>query len=507
MTARYSQRKYGTFKYGTTALSQPGYAFEIDWPGNGSWPGENEASRILSLTIERGRRYFITPEGDGFEPEDTGRFGVVLDNSDGRYDPYNASSPIYDYLGPGKLFRMQVRTATNQQFPLMTGILSEPTPYEEGAIPKVRLEGTDGWQFLRDQHNQVTVGLQENVYLDEAFGLILDEARWPVLWGTDLDGGVDARPYWWVTEQSPSAALFDLSSSEMGRLWIAADGRLTFRSRHSIDTPVLTLGHLDILKDGVRLLQPLDVVRNVIQITAQPRALGALDEVWRSDSAVYIRSGETINLWAEFTLNGETVPAKNCLTPVPTTDYLVNTASDGSGTNLTGSVAVAALFYSTQAYLSITNNSASSGYITLLRVRGNPVVTGDPMRFQEQDGNSIQRFQRRTFNLESPWLQNPNVARSLARFLKGFLATTRTYLLLDLMPNPDVQFAADLGQEVHVVLPGRNIDQVFRLVYIRHEWSNPTGIVTRTRWMLEPFEAVDGNYWRVPSQVPMKVPF
>lgn len=507
-TARFGDKKFGTFKFGPTVLTQPRFALEVDWPGNGYFTGESEGRRMRSLSIERGRKYYITPEGDGFQPQDTGRFAAVLDNDDGRFDPYNTSSPLDGTLGPGKLFRIKVRTPEDAYYNLMSGILSEPTPYDEGAIPKVRLEGADGWKILRDQHNQVTIGLQESIYADDAFRLVLNVARWPSLWGSDLDSGVDQRPYWWVTQQSPSAAMHDLGTSEMGRMWVAADGKFTFRSRHYVDTPVVTLGPLDIIKNGLRILQPVEVIRNVIRVTAKPRAAVATGELYRSDDPIFIRSGETINLWAKFSYgNEDNIPAKNVITPVATTDYLVNTSADGSGTNITGSVSATATHYSTESYVSITNNSASSGWITTIRVRGDAIAVSNDIRFQEEDLPSIQSFTQRTLNLESDWLQNPNVARSLALFLKSFIVNARKYLVVDLMPNPEVQFAADLGQEIYVNHPGRNIDEIFRLINIKHEWVDPKGIVTRTRWILEPFEQADLSGWRVPSQVPMRVAF
>ena len=91
--------RYGTFKYGTTNKygTAPTFAtllwgIEIDWNGDGNFT--NEADKCRAFTSSRGRDFYLNPNGEGFEPIDTGRLTFQLDNDDGRYDVFNTGSPL-----------------------------------------------------------------------------------------------------------------------------------------------------------------------------------------------------------------------------------------------------------------------------------------------------------------------------------------------------------------------------------------------------------------------------
>lgn len=110
--ARYGTFAYSAETYGKTTTGIANnilYALHVDWDGDGSYDGDyNEAARVLAWSVDRGRDSVFNPSGDGFTPYNIGRLILTLDNHDGRYDGWNASSPLYGNLMPGKKAQFRV---------------------------------------------------------------------------------------------------------------------------------------------------------------------------------------------------------------------------------------------------------------------------------------------------------------------------------------------------------------------------------------------------------------
>lgn len=505
----FGERKFGAFLFGAE-LTHPAYHLEVDWNASGTFDdGESEGLALGEFTVEIGRRYYVRADGKGLEPEETGRFSAVLVDTLGRYDPYNTASPIYPNMGPGKLFRLFVRSPAGNEYALMAGTIQEPVVEERSGLWMIHLEGRDGWQFLRDSKSQISIALQEDVYADAAIGLILDAIGWPTIWGRDLDSGVDLQQYWWVSDQSASAAISDLVFSEIGRVWVAEDGKLTFRSRHYVDSPILTIEANDIRYGTLKRLNPWEVIRNSIKVISRPRERQTTGELWRLPDVLRVGPGQTVDdVFADFTFNNESCPAIDVIAPVATTDYTMHSNSDGSGANLTANFTVTASVFSTGAKLTIKNNGTSTGYVTLLKLRGDAVAAASTVPVLAEDATSQAKYGVRTFELDSNWVQNTNAARSFANYLRTFMAAERPYFEFELGPNnPDVQFGLRLGKQIRLSLPNDNIDGYFRVHYVQHRSLDRGLMGVRTTVMVEPFEQLTDEYWYVPHTIPMRVAY
>lgn len=498
VTSLFGKKKFGTFKFGPTVLSNVRYGLAVDWESRSLFDGTNEGSNLQGMSIERGRKYTVSAEGNAFEAEDTGKFSATLLDLERRYDPYNTSSPLYGYLTGGKLFRARVRTVSDAVRPLMAGVLEEPVSYTERGVYMAKLQGTDGWGYLRDQMNEVTIPLQENVYVGEVMRTVLEKAAWKRPWSYELDNGVDERSYFWVDSRSAAAVLHELAHNELGSVSINASGNLRFRSRVSQEPEVLQLVDTDCL--NVRRMTPKEVIRNVLKVVSAPRSELALQSVWETPQRIEVAAGTTIDdVWAEFAYGGETVPVKDPVTPVATTDYTGTANSDGTGANLTGNISVTMNPFSTRGQLSITNSGGSTAHV-YCQVRGKPLAKSSSVTFETREQASIKAYGARPFSLFID--QNVNVARQYRELLSFYFTEAKNYLVVDLMPNPDVQFLPDLGDVIYANLNNYGIARSFRVIGIKHNFLDKAGIVMNTRWWLEPYTRLFSGV-----QVPMQVPF
>lgn len=500
VTSLFGKKKFGTFKFGPTTRTAVRYGLEVDWGGKQWFDGTNEGSNLVGMTIERGRQYTVNSAGDAFEEEKTGNFSATLLDLDRRYDMFNESSALYGKLTGGKAFRVKVRTPGDAVYALMAGVLDEPVSFRDKKVLKARLQGVDGWSFLRDQANEVTVPLSQNVYVDDAMKLVLAKADWKAIWGYELDAGVDLRSYFWVDAKSAAKVIHELAHNELGNVQMRADGKLRFRSRVGQETEVLELTDTDCL--DVRRMSPKDVIRNVLRVQSAPRSEQAEQTVWETPEGqrIEIAGGTTISdIWVDYSYNNENVPVKDIVSPVATTDYNATANSDGTGASLTGNISVALESFSTRGQISITNSGVSTAYV-YCKVRGKPLAKTNSVTFQTRDQESIEQFGARPFTLTVD--QNVNIARQYRELLGFYFTEAKNYLVVDLLPNPELQFKADLGDVIYCNLQNYGIAKSYRVIGIRHEFHDEAGIVMRTKWWLEPFSRLFAGV-----QIPMQIPF
>jgi hypothetical protein len=489
---RFGERKFGTTKFGPSTLPGAQFALDVDWDADGLFDGSRERD-LREFSVDRGRQYTIAPNGERFEEEDTGKFTAILYDLEGRYDFYNENSPLFEKLSGGKRFRIRGRTSAGE-FDVMSGSLSDPNAFKDGRLPVAALTGEDGWGYLRDQAGSVTVPLQENIYADDAMRLILERADWR--WDYQFDAGVDERRYYWVDQRSAARALHELAGSELGNVCVRANGALAFYARTHEHTDVLMLNHDDCI--SVRRATPKDVIRNLVRVQTAPLLERNTQVVWSLPGELEINPGQTLEVWAEYQYNNASAPVKSPVTPVGGTDYAAWTGPEGSGSNITGQVGVTLTSFSTRALLQVTNNSAGIAYVTL-QVRGNPIAPLNSATFEYRNEESIRQFGLRPFTLVID--QNLNKARQYRDLLGNYLAATKNFLIVELIPNPEKQFGADLGDVIRGDFAAYHIDRPYRIIKIVHDHK---GNLTRTSWWLEPYERLFSGV-QLPFQLPAQL--
>ena len=178
-------------------------------------------------------------------------------------------------------------------------------------------------------------------------------------------------------------ALADCVISELGYLYVKGDttqgGTLRFEDRHARPK----YGEADASFDNSMMGLTVDRVRsdviNRIYVVVHPRTADAsvtvLYELTTTASVPAISANESIQIIAPFkesSIRGYRIAGSSVISPVSGQDWIANTASDGSGTNITSDVVVT---HSTTSANSVTfniqNNGTVSAFITTLQVRGN----------------------------------------------------------------------------------------------------------------------------------------
>ena len=181
-------------------------------------------------------------------------------------------------------------------------------------------------------------------------------------------------------------AIADCTLSELGYCYVKGGtaykgGILTFEDRHARPKTVTPAATFDNTMVELVATRNREDLINRIYVVVHPRttdgSVSVLFELTSTNASPEIPAGQTITIncpFKESSINAYRVAAESLVPPVSGSDYIANSASDASGTNLTSDIV---LTVSTEAAnsceLTITNNALVTAYLTTLQIRGTAV--------------------------------------------------------------------------------------------------------------------------------------
>lgn len=136
-------------------------------------------------------------------------------------------------------------------------------------------------------------------------------------------------------------------------------------------------------------------VINRFTVSANPRKIDTSAQVlFRLNEPILIGSGQTIEIRGTYADPAGGLPINanpsDMIYPVATTDYLVNTAQDGSGTNITASLTLVEIRYGSEGFThKVKNTSVNGGWVTKWDPRGKGIYQYNPIEHVETDLDSI----------------------------------------------------------------------------------------------------------------------
>jgi hypothetical protein len=185
--------------------------------------------RLVTTTVRRGKN-------NALDRIDAGIVTITVDNSDREFDPLYEAGPYYGQLIP----RRSVRVSANDA-PVFRGFIDDfDIQYEPGKQSVVQIQVSDAFSVLANS------GLEEFTPTSELSGArintVLDrpEVDWPAD-QRDIDAGNSVMLDTDVAEGTGTLEYLQLvSNSEFGTLFLAKDGKITYRERNAVpNTPNL----------------------------------------------------------------------------------------------------------------------------------------------------------------------------------------------------------------------------------------------------------------------------
>ena len=461
----YSTAKYGTGDPGpqpvaTGALVK--WVIMIDWTGSG-FTGVNEAQYCVGMTVKRGREFYIAAKANDIEAMRVWPSTMVMDNATGRYDPYNMDSPLYPNVKPGRRVKIQViEVANGTVHDVLTGHIADIQP-ESGNEHQVTITINDGLQWLNDQMVSLPMVLHSTI--STAITSILGYANYP--FGRDVNAWAQPIPVFDAAQYNAADTVNALASGSLGTFFIAADGTAKYYPLSYAGQPSHALDQAVLLKE-IKLATPWENIRNVIKVNALRRGQYPPAVIYSSGAmSIASRTISTTNI---------TYPASlGVHSGAPNYDYRANTASDGSGTDITGSCYVGlSNITSTSATLYVYNSTFATMYVTFLQIWGSTFV--DQKEFTTStDSSSVSTYGPRRFELANPWLQDTGYARAFAVLLKDFCSQSQTNPVVRMEARETVQYGIELMDTIALTISKLGVNSSFRVGGIEHEWLAGNG--------------------------------
>lgn len=488
----YGEPKYNEAYYLGQSAETLRWGLTIDWRSDGTWDdGFNEASRLYSLTVERGRSALLSGVCQGWRRHLPGLVTAVLDNDDGRYDPFNTSGPLYGYIAPGKFARLVV-VYDGTTYPIMRGIVQDIQPFNEGSSRKIRLTIADPASVLaqRSTNRAVTNNSEAGVVvMSLAATAIPGQIEGSgVEWGQVFYGAGRSitRTFFW--RKNALQSIHDICDAEMGQAFFDAQGQLAFVQAAYDCHSCTEIDQSEVLRD-IKISQPWEVVRNTAEIGEHTyRDAGSVTTIWTLDKELFIRAGESITLDALFSYLHYQSPGGRSLSQGA--DF--NTQADGGGSALSGSMDID-LNGGEGTEVTYTNLDTQDGYVlgpdvAASGISGEPVININNTVYSAEHLASQAQYGLRTFKLDSRWLEGGDLARQYAAYIVTELANPRIVLEITIENRPELQFGKELYIDlIEFTSDKLGISDTFRIGRIKHEWVNPTGQFVRTTYTLEPY--------------------
>ncbi len=464
----------------------------------------NDTKGVTPLIIERG----IRSDSPAQRVASTGTCTFAMNNLasnsgglTGYYSPGNAScragfgkgTPVRVLQGSDSLFHGRIRRI-------------EPTPGKTG--------GNLSAVMATDYIDAAATSLLENVAIledvtgDDVFAAVVGALP-------QSPNGITAyagtETYTLALDNTRDEAVTALSElnrlalSELGYIYVLNDGRLVYEARGTRMTnePTATVTLSDTMH-GLEVAEVSSTSLNRVQITTHPRVVdsAATTVLFALTNPLQIGPGESKTIIGPFRTASSPglttrVGGLQMVTPAATTDYTMNSASDGTGTDLTAQLDVTANYGANGVQFILLNNDTQPAYITKLQCRGKGVYDFRTVVVRAQKDAAVAADGVNALNLDMFYQEDPNVAQSMADSILsnyGDLAGTRVQKVEfypDAAGMPSNLHQKDISDRVAVseTVTGATGDYYINGVRIEYQW----GKLPRIAWWLTPAEPV--SYW------------
>jgi hypothetical protein len=465
------------------------YKLQVDWNNDGDWGDTGEEidmGRVRGITCSFGRDRASQLTGKS----KAGKLTATLDNRSGDYNQFNADSPIYGNILPGRPVRLLGTSTTQSDQAIWQGYLTRITPQVflgGDATAKLEAVGALGQINL----DLLEVAMVTSQRTDQVVDDILDAAGWAE--GSSyrtLDTGKTTITRYWKSQSYAIPALQEVESTEGGFLREGKDGKIIFDNRHHRLAGVGLTSQATYsdasgaarVYSGLTQDDPLPHIFNIFQTDVQTYTTASLAVLWTLSETPSISPGVARTYIARYPTkssanNAEAVDAWT--TTAATTDMLANTAADGGGTNVSASIGISVSKSSETMEITLTNNTSATAYITKLQARGTAITADDPASIKQEDATSQTAFGKRTWPSKTKFIPDTTEGLDWADFNLSIYKDPTAVLRLSYFANRDTNslnemLDRDISERVTVVAENNadlSIDRDFFIEAISHRIS------------------------------------
>lgn len=362
-------------------------------------------------------------------------------------------------------------------------------------------------------NTRINLATQINKRSDEVLSAVVAAvSRQPA--SLSFDVGATTFPYSLDNSQNGSALseIQKVCQSEYGRCYIRGGmyqgGILRFEKRTARLTP-LPIAIFDGTMQDLSQSEDVSRIKNRVVATAHPRRVDAVDTTVLfakpNQNNPAVAPSTPIKVTGRYTDPSNPsarVGGTNMRVPVATTDYLMNSAADGSGADLTAAFAVVATYSANQVEYLITNNGGSTGYVTKLQARGRGLYDYDPLDSVGVNQDSIDDIGESLVTVDMPYQSDVSATTAVAEYIvTAWSAPGSQDAEITLIPRNDAEhllaMSIEPGDALSIMEEVTGVNSVFyvQAVSIRIKESDPRVMVASYQFILQ--RALVQDYWQL----------
>jgi hypothetical protein len=335
-----------------------------------------------------------------------------------------------------------------------------PQPGSRDVASTAQLRASGPIRYVADRESNT--GLQTTILAGVAVNTVLDDAGWPsgdrvidtgqvlmTRWKADTAHEIDTAR---GDVKRALEHLQELEESEFGLVGESMDGKIVFEdSHHRALAPHTTSQATFSDASGAALpyelieeLDPWRMIFNRFVAEVLSFAVAGSAALWTlAGETPSISPGATRTFIALYPNPGASTAADH-VDAWGTVSLLANTASDGSGTDLTGQITVVKTPTANTLKIDLTNTSAQVAFITQLQAFGTAASKNNPARVAIEDAPSIAKYGKRTFPLGGKFYPTTRRAQDFCEYGISRFKDPQPLLNLTFMANMSAAHQAQM---------------------------------------------------------------
>lgn len=410
----------------------------------------DETDRLIHLEYER---HLIEPLGGAA----VGMATIVLDNTDLKLSP-NHDSTIGTAIKPNRPIKLFVGFNVNGQevlIPIIEALSLQPK--EDKINRTVTIQAEDFVTYLDNIPQETTIYVKNRT--DQIIADILARAG---IGSSNyvLDQGLNTPAFvGFGVGDFAGISIQNLCQAEEGVFYQDEKGQFRFETRLKYNFPPYTQVQWTIEPDDIIewVAQDTSQIINHIIVSGQPRSVKGIVQVWNDGQEEVVKPGQTITITAQFN-----DPVTTLQAPEATLDYQAFTATNGGGSDITGSLTISITSFTTTAQIQITNHNANDAYLHLLALRGTPATVDYQISEVYEDGISVDKYNEQDQTIQNDYIQNSTFAQQLAQDIVNRYKDPQDILQLRIRGVPQLQ----LRDRIQVFDPDNQVYTQYRIIGI-----------------------------------------
>lgn len=408
----------------------------IGSPGNYKY--FDESSYLMRLAWERG--YNMPTGGLTMALAE-----ALLDNSSGRFTPRSlgGNSEISTAILPSRpaIISAGFNFGTDITLPQFSGVVSDqPSINMRGK--EIQLKMQDYISFFQDKFldNAVMFTSQrtDQVLVTLSSLLGMNTAQY------DYDMGINIIPFGYFPPGTKfSDAFSKLVEAENGHFYQDESGIFKFENRqhwsnapyNQVQKVISTAQVIDAqAPDQSHLINIVEITGNIFQ--KQPEQI-----IYRLNpfDSVLLAGNTTTDMFVNFDdpVLSMTTPSINGVSSF----YIANSASDGSGTDMTSSISINKVSrFAQSAKITFSNSSNSNIYLTNLVITGRVARSVSQIYTRATAGHSITVYQEQLLSItDNPFIQNQSWAETYAQMILQDFSSPESIHKITIKAFPELQ--------------------------------------------------------------------